>query len=115
MFIALGLSVLYLILLIIRRPYLDNGRPVINSVFMCCLLTGYTVSKSFQDSENVQIYTSYLPFFIIGILFVALVYNAGCMLAHLVRGCKKTRENKDKEILNENQTEGRELEKIYIN
>lgn len=106
-FIALGLSVFYLLSLIIRRPYVDNGRPVINSVFACLLLTGYTVSKCFQDSQNVQIYTSYLPFFIIGILFLALVYNAGCMLAHLIRGCKKARENKDKEILNENQTEGR--------
>ena len=73
------------------------------------------MSKCFQDSENVQIYTSYLPFFIIGILFIALAYNAGCMVAHLVRGCKKARAKKEKEILDENQTEGRELDKIYIN
>jgi len=99
--------VLYLVALFIRKPYLENGRPLINSVFVCCLLAGYTVSKCFQDSESVQVYTSYLPLFIIGILLLALISNAACMLAHLIKGCRKEKVNKDQEILNENQTEGR--------
>jgi hypothetical protein len=88
-FAALAIALTALIAQLIKRPYLNNIRPAVNSIFVVLILAIFVLNKIFQDSESISIYTSYTPFMLIAILILALIFNAVCMIAHAVSKCKK--------------------------
>lgn len=90
-YIALALSLISLIAQLVKKPYLHNIRPAVNCIFVFSILTIFTISKLFQDSSSTSIYTSYTPFMLLAILFLALIFNAVCMAIHFFRKCGKKR------------------------
>jgi hypothetical protein len=44
-FVALGMAAIFLILLIIVRPYLKNIRPILNSIFIVLIVAAQAVYR----------------------------------------------------------------------
>lgn len=60
--------------------------------------------------------TSYLALILMGILFAALLFNIICMIVHKVSRYREKKVKKDaRQTLEENETESKEMDKIYIN
>jgi len=87
-YVALGICAVCLVLQLIVRPYEHNIRPFINWIFITIVLGLYMFVKLNQDSENVTIMTSYVSFFIIGVLFAALLFNLVCIVMKFISDCR---------------------------
>lgn len=79
-FLATGLAGLYVLFLIITRPYLKNLRPILNMIVMIGILAVESVYKINFNSAEAQFLTSYLPLFIVGVLLLLLLANVIFMI-----------------------------------
>lgn len=86
---AIGLTVLFALFLMIARPYLSNVRPIVNSIFLIAIFAAYAYAKINQNSEAATFSTSYLSLMLIGLLFLALIFNIVCMIIYKVSKCKE--------------------------
>jgi Na+/serine symporter len=67
------------------RPYNSNVRPIVNSFFVFALLSLYVYCNENQNSSGVTFMTTYIPLVIIALLFIALIFNAACIVFHKCR------------------------------
>ena len=72
---AIGVTLVYLILLIAMRPYQKNVRPILNIIILIAILAIESVYKMNFYSQDAQFMTSYLPLFIVIFLLVLLLAN----------------------------------------
>ena len=101
----LGLTGVFLLALIVARPYITNVRPIVNNILLLCILGIYQYCTINKNSEYVTVNTSYIPLFLIGLLAVALVFNVICMIAHKIQDWRSKRKNSVDEKLFENENE----------
>jgi len=93
-YVVVGVAGLWMAFGAAIRPYQSNLRPVINSLFVFALLGLYTYCNEMQNSSEVTFLTTYMPLIIIGLLFVALAFNAvSIVLYKCGGGNKKTSKN----------------------
>jgi high-affinity K+ transport system ATPase subunit B len=93
-FAAIGITAVYLILLIVMRPYLKNVRPILNVVVVLAILAIESVYKMNFYSQDAQFMTSYLPLFVVVLLLVLLLANVIFMILEVKDRWKKNQIDK---------------------
>lgn len=83
-FVATGISVLYLAILVIVRPYLKNIRPILNALVIGFILTTQTVYRLNANMAQAPWITTYLPIIILSLLGLVLIYNIFFMIMHIL-------------------------------
>lgn len=94
MYSTISLATIFAIFEVIVRPYISNVRPIVNSFFLILIFGTYTYAKINQNSDEATFSTSYLSIFLIGLLFMALIFNIVCMIMYKASKCKEMNEQK---------------------
>jgi uncharacterized membrane protein len=97
-YIVVAVSGLWMAFGAVVRPYNSNVRPIVNSLIVFVLLGLYTYCNENQNSNDVSFMTTYIPLVIIAVLFIALIFNAACMVLHK---CGNKNMSQDKGISDE--------------
>ena len=94
-YVVVGLAVIWMIGLGIVRPYQSNLRPIINSIFVFGVFGIYAYCNFNRDSTDVTFISTYMPVFLIGLLFLAFGFN---VVVFGVYHYGRWKEKKEKEI-----------------
>ena len=109
----LALAGVWLIGGAIVRPYNSNLRPIVNSMFVMGIVGIYLYSNENRNSSEVTFLTTYMPVFLIALLFTALVFNVICIIVYKCTSTEVKNEIDD-DTINENKEVEKEVEKEYF-
>lgn len=85
---SIAISLLQVIVLGVIRPYLSNIRPIFNSIMVLLIFIVYAIYRLSITDDSSWI-TTYLPFILVILLYIAVIVNAIFMVKHLLTECRR--------------------------